>query len=116
MITQKAMVDTIAQMQGKMDSKSMRRSHAGPMTDLAARFPTLELMTDSRGPEDGVLCVTSSKEAEEGRLWDLILPEIPKSNEETIYNRLRQTLVTRTSMATSSARLRPHGAHSLNCS
>ena len=76
LITQEAMVDTIAQMQGKMDNKSMRRPHADPMTALAVCFPTLKLMTDSRGPEDGVLHMTSSKEAEEGRLWGPILPEI----------------------------------------
>ena len=64
-----------------------------PMTDLAARFPTLELMTDSRGPEYVVPCVTSSKEAEEGRLWDLILPEIVSTdtNDDDMPGRSRGT-------------------------
>jgi hypothetical protein len=58
-----------------MDSKSTRGLHTDPMTDLTVRFPTLELITDNKGPEDGALCVMSSNEAGEGRLWDLILLE-----------------------------------------
>ena len=52
LITQETMVDIIAQMQGKIDSKSTRGHNTDPMTDLAVRFPTLEL-------KDRTLCETS---------------------------------------------------------
>ena len=74
LITQETMVDVIAQMQGKIDSKSTRGPNTDPMTDLALRFPTLELITDNRGSKDRTLCEKSLKGTEEGRPWDL--PEI----------------------------------------
>ena len=74
MITQETMVNVIAKMQGKIDSKTMRGPNTDPMTDLAIRFLTLELITDNRSSKDKTLCETSLKGTEEGRPWDL--PEI----------------------------------------
>ena len=51
LITQEAMVDVSAQMQGKMDSKSTKGLHADPMTDITVHFPTLEMITDNNSPE-----------------------------------------------------------------
>jgi hypothetical protein len=73
LISQEAIVDTNPQTQVMIGSRSTARPHADPITDLAVLFPTHELMTDdSEGPEERVLCVTSSEEAEEGRLRDQI--------------------------------------------
>jgi hypothetical protein len=80
-------VDIIAQ----MDRKSTSGPHMDPMTDLAIHFPTLELINNNRGSEDRALCEASSKETEEGRLWDL--PEIVSinTNDDDMPGRRRRT-------------------------
>ena len=72
------MVDIIAQAQGKIDSKSTRGPNTDPMTDLAVRFPTLELITSNRGSKDKTLYETSLKGTEEGMPWDSL--EIVSTN------------------------------------
>jgi hypothetical protein len=74
----KNMVDIIAQMQGKMDNKSMRGATTDQMTDLAVRFPILELITSNRGSKDKTLYDMNLKGTEEGRPWDS--PEIVSAN------------------------------------
>ena len=54
-------MNVIAKMQGKIDSKTMRGPNTDPMTDLAIRFLTLELITDNRSSKDKTLCETSLK-------------------------------------------------------
>ena len=80
LIAQETMVDTIAHMQMKIGSRSPRRPCMDPIADLAVRFPSLVLTTTgvlhSRVHDDRVLRVTRSKEDEESRLQERILPEI----------------------------------------